>query len=376
MEENTKLKPSQQQSLPVPQRLLRLLILGAIAFTACTAGPAGTEPAAAPSGQDDEARTLTLPQLDPAELDGRQLRVVATTDVIGDVVQQIGGDHINLTTLMATGQDPHSYEPSTGDIATVARADVIFVNGWGLEEALLETLEQTAEHGPLVPTSAGVSPLSFGAEHDHAEEHEDEGAHDDEHNAEHDAGHDEEHAHGAVDPHVWLDPDNVLQWAENVAAVLGDLDPANAELYQENAGAYISRLEELIDYMQAQTAQIPPEQRKLVVTHDSLGYFAHRFDFDVIGAVIPGSSTLAEPSAGELANLITAMEQAGVCTVFVDTTVNRALAETVAGELATCNEVHIVELYTGSLGPDDSPAGTYIGMMQANTDAIRNALAP
>lgn len=370
----------QQQRPPVPVPLLVLLIVGALAFAACTGSSTGQESTAAPQGEGEDESTLALPELEPADLDGRPLRVVATTDVIGDVVEQIGGDHINLTTLMTPGQDPHSYQPSTGDLATVARADVIFVNGWGLEEALLDTLEQTAEHGLLIPISAGVSPLNFGAEGERQEEHEDEGAHqddDDAENKEEDEEHDEEraHDHGSVDPHVWLDPHNVIQWAENVATVLGDLDPANAQTYQENAGGYISRLDQLIDYIEAQTAQIPAEQRRLVVTHDSLGYFAHRFGFDVVGAIIPGSSTLAEPSAGKLADLIAAMEEAGVCTVFVESTVNRAVAETVAGELATCEEVHIVELYTGSLGPDGSPADTYIGMMQSNADAIRRGLA-
>lgn len=360
---------------PGPTLLLIILLLGALAIAGCTGSAAEPESAASPDPNEDEP-TLSLPQLEAVELNGRPPRVIATTDVIGDVVGAIGGDQINLTTLMAPGQDPHSYEPSTGDLAAVARADLIFVNGWDLEEALLETLEQTSEHGPLVPISAGVSPLGAGAEHVHQEGGNHARANEHDHEDEHEAEHEEEaaHDHGAVDPHVWLDPHNVIQWVENVVVVLSELDPANDVAYQNNADAYVAQLEDLIAYMEVQTAQIPPERRKLVVTHDSLGYFARRFGFDIVGAVIPGSSTLAEPSAGELANLIAAMEEAGVCTVFVESTLNRELAETVAGELGACDEVHIVELYTGSLGPEGSLAGSYLGMMRANVDAIVRGL--
>lgn len=332
---------------PVAFSLLIVLLIVALALVSCDGNVATPAPAVAPDAIEDEEATLILPELEPTESDDRLLHVVATTDVIGDVVEQVGGDQISLVTLMATGQDPHSYEPSTGDLAAVADANVIFVNGWGLEESVLNTIERTAEHGPLVPISAGVTPLRMG-----------EG----------------EGQPGSVDPHVWLDPHNVIQWTENVAASLGALNPANAETYSANADAYGAQLEDLIDFIEAQTMQIPADKRKLVVTHDSLNYFAQRFGYDVVGAVITGSSTLAEPSAGELADLIAVMEEAGVCTVFVESTVNRSLAETVAGELATCDDVQIGELFTGSLGPEGSPAGSYIGMMRTNMDAIVGAL--
>lgn len=367
--------PKLQQ--PVPFSFLIILLLSALALGGCGGNVATPAPAVASGGGENGEAFLSLPELEAADLDGRPMEVVATTDVIGDVVGEIAGNQINLITLMAPGQDPHSYEPSTGDLATVAGADIIFVNGWGLEEGVLGILERTVEHGPLVPISAGVVPLSMGGERPH--EGEDEPEHDEEQEKEHreerEGEGDHEHEHGDADPHVWLDPYNVVQWAENVAAVLSALDPANAETYHANADAYVAQLEELIDYAEGQTAQIPPERRKLVVTHDSLSYFARRFDFDVVGTVIPGRSTLAEPSAGQLADLIAAMEEAGVCTVFVESTVSRALAETVAGELDACDDVRIVELYTGSLGPAGSPAESYTGMMRANVKAIVRGLS-
>jgi len=339
---------------PISFSLLIALLLSVLPLAGC--GEDGNAP------ESVAAAELSLPELEPAGLDGRRLRVVATTDIIGGVVGEIGGDRIDLVALMATGQDPHSYEPSTGDLAAVANADVIFINGWRLEEGLLETVERTAEHGPLAPISAGVTPLMMGEAGVAGSD--DEGGQE--------VG--PERVHGSVDPHVWLDPHNVIKWAENASTVLSALDPAHADAYAAAAAAYVAELEELIDAIEDQTAQIPPQQRKLVVTHDSLRYFAHRFSFDIVGAIVPGSSTLAEPSAGALADLIAAMEEAGVCTVFVESTVNRTLAETVAAELNGCDDVHILEVYTGSLGPEDTPAGNYIGMMRANLDAIVSGL--
>ena len=333
--------------------LLTILLAGAAALTGCGGGSATPAPAAVPDAIEDEEAILSLPQLEPVPLNSGPLNVVTTTDIIGHVVQQIAADRINLVSLIAPGQDPHSFEPSTGDLAAVADADVIFVNGWGLEEGLLETVEGAAEREHLVPISAGITPLTRGSQEEA----------------------DVIAEHGNVDPHVWLDPHNVIQWADNAAAVLGALDPANAEAYQADAIAYRTELEELIDYVEAQTAQIPPERRRLVVTHASLAYFARRFDFQVVGTVIPGTSTLAEPPAGALAHLITAMRADGVCTLFVESTVNRELAETVAGELDACDEVQILDLYTGSLGPENSPAATYIGMMRTNVDALVRGLA-
>ena len=336
-----------------PFFFLAILLLVAMSLAGCGENVATPAPAAVPDAVEDEEAILSLPQLEVVSLDGRLLNVVATTDVIGHVVQQIGANRINLVTLMAPGQDPHGFEPSTGDLAAVADADVIFINGWGLEEGLLKTVESAVEQEHLVPISAGITPLRMG------------------HQEEDDVIAD----HGDIDPHVWLDPHNVIQWADNAAAVLGALEPANAETYQANATAYRTELEDLIDHVEAETMQIPQERRRLVVTHASLAYFAQRFDFHVVGAVIPGTSTLAEPPAGSLALLITAMRAARVCTLFVESTVNPALAETVAGELDTCDKVQILELYTGSLGPEESRAATYIGMMRANVNALVRGLA-
>lgn len=300
---------------------------------------------------DDVLITLSLPEVAPADLEGDRLRVVATTSVIGDVVSQVGGEAIDLTVLMEPGQDPHSFEPSTGDLTAAAEADVIFVNGWDLEEGLVANLENIAQGVPLVPIAANIRPRLFG-------EHQDE----------------TESNHPGADPHTWLDPHLVQQWIENAGQVLSGLDPAHAGEFAANASAYQAELEALIAYYDEKVAQIPPGRRKLVTNHDSLGYFAQAYDFEVVGTVIPAASTLAEPSASDLAELLEAMEAEGVCTLFAETTANEQLAETVATELRGCESVQVVTLYTGALGPAGSETGNYLGMMRANIDAIAGGL--
>jgi zinc/manganese transport system substrate-binding protein len=204
---------------------------------------------------------LSLPELAPVALAaGEKLRVVATTSIIGDVVAQVGGEAIELTVLMGPGQDPHSYAPSAAQLTAVARAHVIFVNGWDLEERLLRDLENISEGlAPLVPVSAYVEPLEYGedghhhdddhADDDHDDDHADDDHADDDHadddhadddhadddhadddHADDDHAHDDDHDHGAVDPHTWFDVRNVMWWASNILHVFEDLDPANKEL--------------------------------------------------------------------------------------------------------------------------------------------------
>ncbi|MEZ4512529.1 MAG: metal ABC transporter substrate-binding protein [Chloroflexota bacterium] len=322
-------------------------------------GCGGGEETAVSPPQLTTTTNLTLPTLTPVALDGGKLRVVATTSIIGDVVAQVGGEAIELTTLMAAGQDPHSYQPGAGDLTAVANAHIIFINGWNLEEGLLDDLANIAEDAPLVPVSAGIEPLPINAD---ADEHD--------HQAEADHADAEEHGHGAADPHVWFDPDHVETWVRNIEQILSQLDPANGDSYATNAADYVAQLEELAGYMNSQVASIPTENRVLVTNHDALGYFAHRYRFEVLGTVIPAASTLAEPSATELAALVRAMEAAKVCVLFAETTASGQLETAVASELDTCETVQILTLYTGAIGPVGSGADSYIGMMQANVETL------
>ncbi|MBN1815301.1 MAG: zinc ABC transporter substrate-binding protein [Anaerolineae bacterium] len=312
------------------------------------------------AGEETEMAVLSLPDLEPADLGGKALQVVATTSIIGDVVARVGGEAIALTTLMGPGQDPHSYQPAAQDMVTVSKAHVIFVNGWDLEEALIHDLEGIAEQVPFVPVSAGIEPLVFGA---HKEDPEQQAS------TQEDA-----HAHGSADPHTWFSIQNVKMWVENVTRVLSDLDPAHATTYQANAGAYRSELEALEAYVVELLSSIPVEKRYLVTNHNSFAYLAHAYGLQVLGTVIPAASTMAEPSASSLVELTALMKEHGVCTVFTEATVSDKMAQMVAGELEGCDQVQVKKLYTGAVGPAGSGADSYVGMMRYNVDQIVEGL--
>lgn len=307
-----------------------------------------------------QTTTLTLPALDASELSGEPLKVVATTSMIGDVVTQVGGEAIELTTLMGPGQDPHTFQPGAQALTAVSQADVIFINGWDLEESLVQDLQRISEGVPVVPISANIEPLPADEDaHIHDDEHED--------------NENEAHA-GSADPHVWFSIAHVKQWTENVAQVLSERDPEHAQTYKDNAAAYQSELDALQAYAEEQFAQIPADKRFLVTNHDSLSYLAHDYGFEVIGTVIPAASTLAEPSASDLADLIAEMDEHNICSIFTEATVSDALAQTVAAELDNCTAVQVLPLYTGAIGPTGSGADSLIGMFRANVDTIVEGL--
>ena len=207
-------------------------------------------------------------------------------------------------------------------------------------------------------------------DHDHAEDEDGDHDHEDEdgdHNHE-----DEEHHHeaGSCDPHVWMNPQNVMLWALTIRDALTELDPANAEIYAQNAAAYIATLSELDSEIGAKVDAIPPENRVLVTNHDSLGYFAAHYEFRVVGVVIPGGSTLAEPSAQDVVALIETISEQRAPAVFAETTINPDLAQQIADESGAA----LYTLYSGSLSDDDGPASTYVDYMRFNAETIVDGL--
>lgn len=306
----------------------------------------------------------------------RKLRVLATTTIVGDVVRNVAGDAVELSVLLPVGADPHSFTPTPQDVAKVSEADLVFANGAGLEEFLQALLENAGAADKTVAVSQGISLLqgeahSHSAEEEHATEEQaqqpmpttetsDAGEHD----------HDHEHEHAAGDPHTWFDPNLVMIWVQNIATTLSEKDPQNASSYQKNAEAYTAQLRELDQWIRQQVETIPAENRLLVTDHKSFAYFAERYGFTQVGAVLPSFSTLAEPSAQELAALEDAIRQLGVKAIFVGTTVNPNLAQRIAQDTG----VQLVTLYTGSLSEADGPANTYLNFMRYNVNAIVEAL--
>jgi ABC-type Zn uptake system ZnuABC Zn-binding protein ZnuA len=285
---------------------------------------------------------------------GNKLRVVATTTIVGDVVHVIGGDKIELTTLMPRGTDPHSFDPSPRDAAAVADAHVVFMNGVGLEAFLEPMLENAGGEAEVVNLAEGIELRKVEGEQKGDQEQ----------------GGDAEHGQGDYDPHVWFDPHNVMVWVKQIDETLSRLDAANAQAYSDRAQAYLSELGELDRWIREQVEQVPEANRNIVADHDTFGYLAERYGLQTVGTIIPGYSTLSEPSAQELADLESAIQNLDVKAIFVGKTVNPNLARPVEEDTG----VRLVFLYTGSLSEPGGPAGSYLEFMRYDVSEIVEAL--
>jgi len=442
---------------------------------------------------------------------GGQLQVIASHGILADVARVIAGDHAEVSSLIPVGADPHAFMPTPSDLTTVAKAELVIINGAGYEEALLDAVENAGEGGNIVNASAcvGIRPFGVGMGHgdheddhadddhgdehaegdqddahaddedhaddddhgdehaddedhaddddhgdenaddedhadddgdhgdvhaddedhaddddDHADEHDDdedadheEGDHDDEHADDHDDGmagnndcddHDAEfaaivgegeddHAHvevlgrgmevdclgahehggedahgeGACDPHLWMDPHNVIYWALMIRDTLSTLDHDNEDAYAANAAAYAGELAALeADFILPALDELPDDKRVLITSHETLGYFATTFGFEIITTVVPGMSTMVEPSARDVAAMIDLVRDEGVPAIFSDAHLSDVLVQTIAGETG----VEVVGLYSDALSDPDGPAATYLDYMRYNVATIVEAL--
>ena len=302
----------------------------------------GCQSAVTPA-QESEDHADEMPSLSPVTLArSEKLQVVASTSIVADVVQHIGGDLMELTTLMPLGADPHAFEPTPQDAAAVADAHVVFINGAGLELFLESLLQSAGGAGKVVSVSQGIELRRL----------------------------EDEHEHGDADPHVWFDPHNVMVWTRNIEQALSALDPDHARAYAANSAAYQVKLRELDGWIREQVAQVPAANREMLTDHTTFGYFAARYGFAQVGALFPGLSTLAQPSARELAALSDAIRACDVKALFVGTTVNPRLARQVAEDTGT----RLVFLYTGSLSEPGGPAADYLSLMRYDVSAIVDAL--
>jgi ABC-type Zn uptake system ZnuABC Zn-binding protein ZnuA len=313
-------------------------------FNASGCGPA-TEATLRPVEHEQYADEL--PTLSPVTLGaGDRLKVVATTSIVGDVVGNVAGDRIELQVLMPRGTDPHAFQPTPRDVAAVAEAHIVYVNGLGLEAFLQPLLESAGEGVTIVPVSQGVELLQVENTAESGDQY------------------------GQFDPHTWFDPHNVMVWVRNIADTLSALDPRSAEAFSASAEAYTEKLWALDAWISQETARVPQDRRELVTDHATLGYFARRYRFEQVGAVFPGYSTLAEPSAQDVARLEDAIVRFNVRAVFVGLTVNPALAQRIAHDTGT----RLVFLYTGSLSEPGGPADSYLSFMRHNVSAMVDAL--
>ena len=299
----------------------------------------------APSSDDQSA--------DGTVASAQAVLAVGTTTMLGDVVGDIMGcANGTADTLMPVGADPHDFSASSEQVAALVDADLVVANGLGLEEGLADALEGAEADGATVMEVAPlVDPIEFAAGGRSDEEHADE--------------------HGSMDPHFWHDAARMAQAAQLIGAELAEVtdDDAYATCGTEVHDALMQTHEQVRDIL----AAVPAGTRVLVTDHDAFGYFAQAYDFEVAGVVIPGGSTLAEPSSAELAELVEVIEAEGVPAIFSNTAVSSALVDAVAAEAG--NQVEVVELFVGSLGPQGSGADTYAGMVTTNAQRIADALS-
>ncbi len=277
--------------------------------------------------------------------DGR-LTVVATTSIVADVVQQVGGDAVEVQTLLPLGSDPHSYQPAPRDMAAVADASLIFANGAGLEAFLQPLIDSAGATAKVVEVSDGITLLEGSAE-----------------------GSDAADTHTG-DPHTYTDPNNVLVWVENIRAALTELLPDKAAVFQANADRYSAELRDLDTWIRAQVETVPPENRILVTDHLVYGYFAERYGFTQVGAVIPGFSTDAAPSAQELAQIEEQIRSYNAKAIFI----GEGAIPSVVKQVVEDTHVKLVKLYHSSLSSPSGDAPTYIKMMRYNVNAIVTSL--
>ena len=262
-------------------------------------------------------------------IDGREINVVATTPMIGEFVSQVGGDNINLTVLMPAEVDPHNYDPSPQDAGKIADADLVFYTGLRYEpSALVKLLENSAcSSEVLAEVGENVFPIEFKEEgHD---DHDEEG-HDD-HDEE---GHDdhEGHDHGAYDPHFWFDPNRVSYAAEYIESKLVEFDPSNASDYETAGKAYVTELKGLVSQVSELISTIPSQNRKLITTHESLGYLEAKFGLEVLSTIIPSVDSANEISPSQLVGVIDVIEDNNVKVIFIEAEAPSVYADTIVAE--------------------------------------------
>lgn len=296
-------------------RLIVILTLVTFVFAACGGGPASDSGTSAPV-------------------------VLATTTFLADITRNVAGDRVTVESLLPMGADPHSYEATPYDVTKISGSKLLIINGADYEHFLEPLLENAGGEREIIEASAGLHPRE-----DAQEEH-------------------------GVDPHLWLDPNNVITYVENIREALTHFDPEGAVEYQVNAETFIAELKELDVWIVEQVKQVPAEKRLLVTNHEALGYFADRYDFTIIGTVIESFSTDASPSAQQMASLVDQIKASDAPAIFLDASDNAVLAQQIANETG----VRVVtNLYLESL-TEGAPAATYIDMMKHNVTQIVSAL--
>lgn len=295
---------------------------------------------------------ITLTPFTATSASAEPLKVVASFSIIGDFAQNVGGDRIELTTLVGPDGDAHVYEPSPADAVKMSKADVVLVNGLQFEGFLQRLVEASATKASVVELTKGVEPIKMKEEHEHAAE----------------AGGDHHH-HGDLDPHAFQAIANAKIYVKNIVDAFCAADATGCDAYKANAGAYTAKLDAAEAEVKAAVASIPEEKRTIITSHDAFGYFENAYGITFLAP--EGISTEAEASAADVAALISQVRGDKASAIFVENITNPRLVEQISAETG----VKIGgTLYSDALSKADGPAATYIDMMKANIAIIKGAI--
>ncbi len=266
--------------------------------------------------------------------------VLASTTFLADIAQNIAGERLTVHSILPVGADPHNYQPTPQEMAKIENAKLLILNGAEYEHFLESFIENAGDATRIVEAAKNL-PVRADAEGEHG-----------------------------VDPHLWLDPNLVIGYVENIRAAFIQYDPEGAEIYNANAQNYINQLKELDAWIQSQVNQIPAEKRILISNHESLNYFAERYGFKVAGTIVESFSSNAAPSAQQMAALIEEIKSLNASAIFLDAADNDTLATQIASETGAkvVSDLHLESLTEGA------PAPTYIEMMKYNVSRIVESL--
>jgi zinc/manganese transport system substrate-binding protein len=306
----------------------------------------------------------------PAEA---KIKAVASFSILGDMVAKVGGDRVEVATLVGPDGDAHVYEPTPADAKAVAGANVMIVNGLGFEGWLDRLTQASGYKGPVVVATKGIEPLEMGEEHGHegkakAKDHD----HDHKEEAK---GHDpkqEKHAndHGEQDPHAWQSLANGLVYVKNIAVGLCAADAEGCDGYKKNAGAYSAEIKALDTTIRADIAKVAKTKRKVITSHDAFGYFEKAYGVEFIAP--QGISTESEASAADVAGIIRQIRKDKVTALFVENISDPRLVEQIARETGVKPGG---ALYSDALSAKDGPAVTYLDMFRHNGAALTKAMS-
>ncbi|MBO8163268.1 MAG: zinc ABC transporter substrate-binding protein [Brevibacillus sp.] len=318
-------------------------------FIASLLGGCGQQTALQPqaNGTGAEQQEADGNGAETAQAEHKKWKVTTTTGMVADLVNNVGGEHVEVTQLMGPGVDPHLYKASQGDIKRIEQADIIFYSGLHLEGKMGEIFEKMSKQKPVIPVTRSIPEDELLADPQTPDQY---------------------------DPHVWFDVGLWSKTIETVREELVKLDPAHADEYQANADAYLQKLTELHQYAKEQIGSIPIHQRVLVTAHDAFSYFGRAYEIEVMG--LQGISTASEYGLKDVQNLVDTLVERKIKAVFIESSVpKRSIEAVVEGARAKNHTVEIGgELFSDAMGTPGTEEGTYLGMVKYNVDTIVHAL--